>query len=265
MKRTIIILLGIIMMSACSHDSVRTGKPVIGISSGYSESNGKVTLNSTYVEAVIRGGGIPYVLPLVRDEKVAAMLLDGLDGIILSGGEDIDPAYFGEELLDNGTVSINGPRDTSDVFITKEALKRKIPVLAICRGEQVLNVVLGGNLYQDIPSQLEDHIVHSQDEPGTVGTQSIALAEGTYVKKLIGLDSLCVNSFHHQAVKDTAPGLKVVSRAADGIVEAYEGLPELNVIGTQFHPEIFTSAGDPVFVKFFQDLVKRAETYRKDK
>lgn len=266
MKRTILLLASVLLVlsSCCSQHSVK-GKPIIGISSGYSQSSDKASLGRSYTEAVIKGGGVPYILPLVSSEEVAKSILDGLDGLILSGGEDINPAYYGEDTLANGGVSVNGPRDTSDMFIIKEAMNRKMPILAICRGEQILNVALGGSLYQDIPSQIPNCLVHRQEESGTIGTMKIGIADGSYIKGIIGLDSLNVNSFHHQAVKDLAPGLKLVSTASDGVVEAYEGLPELNVIGTQFHPEIFTKAGDPTFVKFFKDLVSRAEAYRKTK
>lgn len=261
--KLLLIALALMPVSCGKPQKTAPEKPLIGISTGYSSK--KATINMTYVDAVVRGGGVPFILPLIQSEALAEELLGMCDGLILSGGEDIDPAYFGEELLDNGTVSINGPRDTSDMLLTGLAVKMGMPILAICRGEQVANVALGGSLYQDIPSQHPSDIRHSQDEAGTVGTQTVHIKSGSYVHKLLGVDSLRVNSFHHQAVKDPAEALTVVGQAADGIVEIYEGLPETNIIGTQFHPEIFTQAGDTMFLKFFTDLMDRAKEYRSSK
>lgn len=250
------VLYAVILPSAIAQD-----KPVIGISTSFS-SSGTMSVGNSYVNSVINGGGIPYILPLTHDAEIAETILNMVDGLILTGGEDIDPAYFGEEILQNGTVSINGPRDTSDVLYTSIAVRKGMPILAICRGEQLANVVLGGSLYQDLPSQYPGILPHSQKEARTVPTQTVTFEKGSYIGKLLQVDTLGVNSFHHQAVKAPAPGIKVVGRTPDGNVEAYEGLPEINIIATQFHPEAFAMYGHPVFLRFFTDLTERALAYR---
>ena len=235
------------------------------------------TLKTTYSDAVRLAGGIPVLIPVLRDSVVISELVRHLDGVILSGGEDIDPQYYGEEPIPElGTV--NAPRDTFDVLLIRTALRQYKPILAICRGEQVLNVALGGSLYQDIPSQIPaSELKHRQDEPATVATQTIAIAEGSRLRQIVGVDSLAVNSHHHQAVKDLAPGLVITARASDGVVEAYESVPGWDftdgsiwtsstrfgqqgqlILAVQFHPEAFAQAGDPLFLKIFQDLVSRA-------
>ncbi len=251
------------------------GRPLIGISCGGSET--MTTLKKTYSDAVRMAGGIPVLIPIMQDSVVMAALVSHLDGVILSGGEDIDPLYYGEEHLPElGTV--NAPRDTFDVLLIRTALRQGKPMLAICRGEQVLNVVLGGSLYQDIPSQIpSSELKHRQSESSSVATQTIAIAKGSRLRQIVGLDSLAVNSHHHQAVKDLAPGLVITARTPDGVVEAFESLPGWEfrdgsiwsssirfgqqgqlILAVQFHPEVFAQAGDPTFLKIFQDLIARA-------
>lgn len=252
MKRIAALCLAILLCACMQARRV----PLIGISSGFSPT--KISVNTTYADAVRLAGGIPVVLPLVRDEETAAALIKAVDAVIMTGGEDIDPLFFGEEHLP-GLGDVNAPRDTSDVLLIKAALAARKPLLGICRGEQVINVVLGGTLYQDLPSQVGGPLHHRQTVDATQATQTISIEPGSRLAGILGTTMLEVNSFHHQAVKDIAPGLTVVARTAeDGVVEAYEGIRGYNVIGVQFHPEAFAQAGDPVFTRIFQDLVRRA-------
>ena len=240
--------------------------PLIGISCGGSGT--MTTLKTTYSDAVRLAGGVPVLIPLIRDSLTVEALVRKLDAVILSGGEDIDPAYFGEEHLPElGTV--NAPRDTFDVLLIRVALRQGKPLLGICRGEQVLNVVLGGTLYQDIPSQIPaSQLHHRQTEPSTVATQTITIERRSRLAQILGTTKIGVNSHHHQAVKDVAPGLVVTARTEDGVVEAYESIPTApdpygkplgdRILATQFHPEAFAQAGDRTFLKIFRDLVTRA-------
>ena len=226
----------------------------------------------------------------MRTPGEAAEVLSLVDALILSGGEDVDPARYGEAVL-NSTVEVNAPRDTSDFLLAYEALQRGMPIMGICRGEQLLNVALGGSLYQDLPSQICSSICHRQSESGSVGTHCIYIDADSRLHGLLGLDSVKVNSFHHQAVKEPGCGVRVTARAADGVVEAWEwgggggaaantgkgstartgkggmartgkggmartGVPYIMCV--QFHPEIFVKAGDTTFLPLFQDLVNRA-------
>ena len=288
MKRIVTILTGAVLLAGCA--AMRTvpaatdqNAPLIGISCGGDAA--RTSLKTTYIDAVRLAGGIPVLIPLLRDSLAMDALVRRLDGVILSGGEDIDPLYFGEEHLP-GLGEVNAPRDTADVLLIRIALRQDKPLLGICRGEQVINVVLGGTLYQDIPSQIpSSKLKHRQSEPSTVATQTVSIEPGSRLAGILGVTEIGVNSHHHQAVKDLAPGLVVTARATDGIVEAYESLPGWiyveagdkgalkqgpssqdtaeqgsRILAVQFHPEAFTQAGDPTFLKIFQDLIARAQT-----
>jgi len=225
MKTRLSILLSLLIMtSVCSCN--KQAAPLIGISCGRS-ATGAVNLSSAYTDAIARAGGIPVVLPIIDDQALAESLLAKLDGIVFSGGPDLDPAEFGEEVW-NETVSIDAVRDRSDLLFARTALASGKPILAICRGEQLMNVVLGGTLYQDIPTQVDTMIKHSGFD------HRIGVEKGSVLYDLFGQDSLTVNSSHHQAVKDPAPGIRITAHAPDGIVEAYE---YENVLAVQFHPE----------------------------
>lgn len=310
-----------VMLAGCRS----AGKPVVGISSSWDDAR-VVSLNDSYVAAVRAAGGIPAVLPPVRSAAEAAEALALADALILSGGEDVDPARYGEAVLDS-TVEVNAPRDTSDFLLAAEAMRRGMPVLGICRGSQLLNVFFGGSLYQDLPGQIgslpesdgraslsepvrggssgsavhgsflsgpvrggsevdgtadaasQGHaaIRHRQNEAGSVGTHWIYIDANSRLHDLLGLDSVMVNSFHHQAVKDPGTGVRVVARSADGVVEAWEwDAPQRtgsskrgslqhsgssrrsSNICVQFHPEIFVKSGDTTFLPLFQDLIDRA-------
>ena len=276
MQRLFTVLISVLLVVSCATmrpaasgagaAAGTAGRPLIGISCGGSET--MTTLKTTYSDAVRLAGGVPVLIPILRDSATVSELVRRLDGVILSGGEDIDPQYFGEEHLPElGTV--NAPRDTFDVLLIRTALRQEKPLLGICRGEQVLNVVLGGTLWQDIPSQIpSSELHHRQEEPSTVATQVIAIDLSSRLAEILGVSEIAVNSHHHQAVKDLAPCLVVTARSEDGVVEAYESIPGApdpygkplrdRILAVQFHPETFTQAGNPTFLKIFQDLVRRA-------
>ena len=229
--------------------------PLIGISSG---SDGAYdSVKRTYTVAVRKAGGIPVILPEVYCEKQALELLQSIDGLVMTGGEDYDPAWYGEQVL-NSSVEVNAPRDTSDLLLIRAALNLGKPVLGICRGMQGVNVALGGTLYQDIPSQIPCSC-HRQDTSANVATHTVVLAAGSVIGGLLGgADTIRVNSFHHQAVKDPAPGLTVVGFSPDGVAEALEGD---GILATQFHPEAFIASGDDFFLPLFRELILRASRH----
>ena len=231
------------MLSVCSCS--KQAAPLIGISCGRS-STGAVNLSSAYTDAIARAGGIPVVLPIIDDPALAESLLARLDGIVFSGGPDVDPAEYGETVW-NETVSVDAVRDRSDLLFARAALASGKPVLAICRGEQLMNVVLGGTLYQDIPSQVDTMVKHSGFD------HRIGVEKGSVLYELFGQDSLTVNSSHHQAVKDPAPGIRITAHAPDGIVEAYE---YENVLAVQFHPERMVQTDDS-WLALFRCFVDR--------
>ncbi|MBP1671245.1 MAG: ycjL [Bacteroidetes bacterium] len=199
-------------------------KPVIGISSTMGDGTNTST-QLTYVNSVIRAGGVPVVLPITEDPQ----------------GE------------------IAPKRDAFDVMLIRMAVAKGLPVLGICRGEQLMNVAFGGSLYQDLPSQFNGYsIKHSQKAPGWYGTHSIQIEKGSLLNKQINLDTVVVNTFHHQGVKDIAPGFRVTARSKDGVVEAIEKIGSTRVFGVQFHPEVFTSNGIDTFLGIFKHLVEEA-------
>jgi putative glutamine amidotransferase len=236
-------LLAVLALTACSAPK----KPVIGITCSRS-SAGSTLLATAYTEAVSKAGGVAVVLPTVSTREEADALLAALDGVIFSGGEDVNPAWYGEEIL-NETVHIDAVRDHSDSLLARAALSSGKPLLGICRGEQLLNVMMGGSLYQDIPSQVPQTVGHSGG-----ATNRIALEGESLLSRLYGADSLVVNSFHHQAVKDPAPGIRITARSDDGLVEAYE---TDQVWAVQFHPEKLLQKGEEKWLKLFEAYVER--------
>ncbi len=215
--------------------------PLIGITCGTSardphSTNPQDRLNHAYCRAISEAGGVPIILPNTGIEGAPSSILSRLDGLLLSGGYDVAPRVFGEETL-NDTVEVDGLRDESELPMVRAAVEEGIPLLAICRGIQALNVALGGTLIQDIPAQFDTPIRHSQKEPRSEATHDIRITPGSKLESIVGERAMDVNSFHHQALKDVGEGLVVTARASDGIIEAVESPSAKFLVGVQFHPE----------------------------
>ena len=243
MKRILLLVLTLAALQACCRRA-----PLIGISCGRT-SSGAASLSTNYTEAVARAGGIPVIFPTVADSALAAALVKKVDGVIFSGGPDLDPSYYGETFW-NETVQVDTLRDVSDLMLMRAALASRKPIMAICRGEQLMNVVLGGSLYQDLPTQVDTLVKHGGGTWHRIGVE-----KGSVLYGLFGQDSLTVNSFHHQAVKKVAPGIRVTAHADNGIVEAYEYGDRL--IAFQFHPEGMARTDD-AWLAPFRYFVKMA-------
>ena len=216
-------------------------KPVIGIIGNYADN--ACLLNSPYYQSVLNAGGIPFIIPPMRmneTERVDALrkFLEPLDGIIFSGGGDVNPLLIGEEPI-VGLGGVNPERDEEELLLVRMAADRQIPILGICRGIQMITAALGGELYQDIYSQKKDCelLKHSQSMARDVASHSVEIMSGSILAKIYGSERIYVNSFHHQAVKTAAPGMRVSARSADGIIEAVESCEEKSIIGVQWHPE----------------------------
>lgn len=241
------------------HSGLQAQKPIIGLSTNYDSS---LSVPNTYVLSVLRAGGIPLLIPANTDASAVAAMVAAVDAVILTGGEDLDPLeqYNQEPLPALGEVV--PLRDRFDRMLILEAARQGKPILGICRGEQALNVVFGGTLYQDIPSQVKGSIKHLQRAPREQGTHSIRIEPGSNLAKALGKTSAKVNSYHHQAVRDLAPGFKVTARAPDGVIEAIEKIDNPHIWGVQFHPEGPTSMGSDEFLPIFENLVKAAAELR---
>jgi gamma-glutamyl-gamma-aminobutyrate hydrolase PuuD len=208
-------------------------------------------LHASYVEATERAGGCAVLLP--PQATGAEEVLDRIDGLVLTGGADVDPARYGEVPAER-TSAPRVQRDEWEIALARAALRRDLPLLAICRGLQVLNVALGGSLHQHLPD-VAGHEGH-QPEPGVFGSVDVHIALGTRTAELIGR-RLRVSCHHHQALARLAPGLKVTGRADDGTVEAVEVPGQAFAIGVQWHPEENSQDG-----RLFAALASAGQRYR---
>jgi putative glutamine amidotransferase len=192
-----------------------------------------------YVEGVAEAGGMPVVLPPSVSVRAAEALLDGLDGLLLSGGPDLDPGYYGEEPIPELGATI--PEwDVLEMALLGMALQRRMPIFGICRGMQILNVALGGTLYQDVSSQLgADVLNHWQTTPKCQSTHEVEVLEDSYLAEITERQTVQVNSYHHQGIKGLADALTVSAHSADGVIEALEScdFSDRWLVGVQWHPE----------------------------
>ncbi len=211
---------------------------------------------SEYSQAVLQAGGAPVILPAAQDEKSLERILGSVQGLILSGGPDIHPRRYGEEPM-AGLGEVDEALDRMELLAAALAVAKNLPVLGVCRGIQVLNVALGGRLYQDIPSQVPDSLCHSPKTDKAVNTHTVRIASGSRLRRIVGKPEIWVNGKHHQAVKDPAPGLVVTARARDGVIEALEHTGKRYVIGVQWHPE-GTWREDACSRKLFRSFLRAA-------
>lgn len=215
-----------------------------------------VSLSEHYTRSVRDSGGIPFPIPLVEDPEVAEDYVSNIDGLLLTGGKDIDPVYYGQDPL-VGIGPFGAGRDAWELALFAAAARKALPVFGICRGCQLINVAMGGTLFQDLKMQRPGTNAHSpEDFPVDRLYHSVELKEGSTLRRAFGKTSLRVNSFHHQAVRDLAPGLKASAFAADGVLEGFEAADASRfLVAVQFHPESLTLRF-PEFFAIFRTFVE---------
>ncbi|MEX0781557.1 MAG: gamma-glutamyl-gamma-aminobutyrate hydrolase family protein [Dehalococcoidia bacterium] len=244
-------------------------RPLIAITtgSGPGRAGERASIGAAYLNAVQGAGGLPVILPPQLDGTGLSQLMGQVQALILTGGGDIDPERYGEDRHEK-TDGVSAERDELEATATKIALERGMPVLAICRGLQMLNVTLGGSLFQDVPSEFATEINHAQtsgDAPAERSdvTHGVTIEEGCRLAALVGATSLEVNSMHHQSVNRLGSGLRPVAWAPDGVVEGLE-LPGNGrfVVAVQWHPEELVGTHEHAR-RLFEALIEQAARYRR--
>lgn len=231
--------------------------PVIALTPSWNAEAQRVSVPYTYVAAVLQAGGAPFVIPPSDNDSAVCEALDRADGLILTGGDDVDPAVYGEEKL--ACCGETTPlRDRLEQTLIRHALERGMPILGICRGIQILNAALGGALYQDIAEQFGTQLKHPRSDIPIGDAHTVRIEKGTLLYSIYGVDECPVNSRHHQGLKKIAPGMRISAWAPDGLPEAIEAEDGRPVLGVQWHPEGLIERL-PLQRRLFRWLVQEAE------
>lgn len=246
----------------CPEDSKQ---PVIGLTGNFNEGN--CTLAEGYYASILQAGGIPFIIPPFTEQEALTGMLEQVDGLLLTGGGDLNPLYLNEEPV-RELHGINARRDLQELLLARLAFDRQIPMLGICRGIQVIVAALDGTLYQDLYTQATPQgrfLKHSQDLDRGVASHTVQLNEGSVLRQIFQCESLAVNSFHHQAVKEPGPHLQVAATASDGIIEAVESSEYKSILGVQWHPECFIGNQDTCMMPLFEWFTGEARSFREAK
>ncbi len=238
-------------------------KPIIGIGSDVQHVEGerdRAFAYTTYIDALRRSGAVPVLIP--PQPENAAELVESLDGILLAGGEDCDPALYGQERHPQVVDLMDERRQSNDLALAKVARERGIPTLGICLGLQMMNVAAGGTLVQDIDSEVETEIQHAS-KPEDRARHDVMVKQGTKLASMVPAVELNVNSSHHQAIGEVADGLRVTAHAPDGVVEGLEDPRHPFYVGVQWHPEDMRGEGSAITL--FDAFVRAAREYAQSK
>ena len=246
---------------------MQAARPIIGITGNFGAKG--CELAEGYYQSVLQAGGIPLVLPPYTDAEALCQTLDKVDGILLSGGGDINPLLLGEEPIP-GLHGICPQRDEMELQLVREAYNRQIPTLGICRGIQTLVAALGGTVYQDLNTQYSEAplVKHDQDLDRAYASHTVKVEAGSTLSRLFPdavEKGLPVNSFHHQAVRTPGPLLRVSAKATDGVIEAVESNEFKSIIGVQWHPECFITRGCRCMMPLFDWLISEASSFAEAK
>lgn len=236
-------------------------KPVVAVASNFEIINNteKLTLNREYSRAIELAGGIPLVISMIDDKSDIERILNICSGLLVPGGADISPLLFGKEPIPG--MGVSRPNlDKFQITATKIAIENKMPFLGICRGCQVLNVALGGDLIQNIET-VESSVKHQQQTRRRYPTHTVEAEDGSIIAKTLG-NSFCVNSFHHQAVGTLGDGVRATAQAKDGIIETIELSDNPFAVGVQWHPEALTEGEDSSMYPLFRAFVESCSNFK---
>lgn len=221
----------------------------------------RVRLNEAYIRALTGAGLVPLIVPPLPEVDADAVL-GAVTGLVLSGGEDVDPAEYGAKASPQ-TYPPHKRRDRCELALARRARELRLPTLAICRGMQLVNVAFGGTLVQDIPTETESTLAHDLPDRRTHRVHDIAVDEGSALARALGASRLAVNSSHHQAVDRPAPGLTVVARSKDGVAEGAEWVgDDWWMLAAQWHPEELVDDASPWDRNLFAAFAARCATHR---
>ncbi|MCD8236021.1 MAG: membrane dipeptidase [Prevotellaceae bacterium] len=251
----------------CGDSAAQRRRPVIGITGNY--DNATCTLAEGYYRSVLKAGGIPFIIPPFEQTDNLKDILDRIDGLIFSGGGDINPLLLGEQPVKE-LHSVCHVRDVQELLLARLAADRQIPMPGICKGIQIISAALGGELYQDIYTQMQEgtRIKHSQELDRKYPSHTVNIVAGSTLYSVFRAETIAVNSFHHQAVKTPPPGFRVSAMSEDGVIEAIESAEYKSVIGVQWHPECLEdqSAGNSdAPTPLFRWLTGEAASFREAK
>jgi putative glutamine amidotransferase len=232
------------------------GKPVIGITAAFDYDRSISSVKDDYYEAIIMCGGVPVIIPVTEEKSAWVEYLDICSGFILSGGPDIDASYFGMGNMPYAN-EISPARDSMEIFLTRQAIAMDKPILGICRGCQIMNIAAGGSIFQDIYAECSEGsklLKHSQQAPRWFEIHEVDIKKPSCLYNVFGRDSIRVNSFHHQAVSEVAPGFTINACSRDGIIESISDENKKFVLSVQWHPENLWRK-DRTHLKLFERLV----------
>jgi gamma-glutamyl-gamma-aminobutyrate hydrolase PuuD len=237
--------------------------PRIGISAN--RKDGLSCINEMYVQSVLLAGGAPVLIPVITDIAALTAIVSELDGLLISGGADLNPLYLNEEPVPK-LQDVDTFRDEYDLILLRLAFNRQVPIMGICRGHQLINAAFGGSLYQDIYSQhSRPALKHSQEMAREFPSHSVILTgSATRLQSILKSEKLFVNSIHHQAVREPAPEFITTAVAPDGINEATEH-PEYAILSVQWHPEGMAPNGDEQMLSLFRHHVEEARLFARAK
>jgi putative glutamine amidotransferase len=236
-------------------------KPIIGISGNLEfaadylfKGYPRIMINEDYPRSIIQAGGVPFIMSPTREEDVITQMIESVDAILLSGGQDVDPLIYGEQPTTK--MGATSPlRDHFERKIIDKAIELKKPVFGICRGTQIINAHFGGTINQDNSMQEGSFIKHMHESNPAVLCHNVKLEKDSFMYEIAGTDEILINSFHHQSINKVAPGFKSIGQAPDGIIEGIQKIePGVLIAAVQWHPEML-SREDKVSQKFFEYIV----------